>query len=307
MGRGVRGGSTGAKNDLTRRACEGHTLNVLVTGATGFIGRHVVQALLGRGFAVTAMARNRDRAREFEWYPSVSFLTYDICGRESDPVQVFGPADAVVHLAWQGLPDYQERFHVEDNLPANYQFLKSLVTAGYDRLLVAGTCLEYGMQSGCLSEETETCPTTPYGVAKDALRKSLQSLQREIPFDLQWARLFYTYGEGQNPASLLAQLDRAIDRGDTSFDMSGGEQLRDYLPVSEVAARLAWLVEHSEITGSINICSGKPISVRELVESRVAERGANIELNLGSHPYPDYEPMAFWGRSRIPNNVRMES
>ncbi len=281
-------------------------MKVLVTGATGFIGRHVVRALLDRGFAVTAVARNHDRAREIEWYQSVGFRAYDICGPESDPVQTFGTADAVMHLAWQGLPNYHERFHLEDNMPTNYQFLESLVTAGYDRVLVAGTCLEYGMQSGCLGEETETSPTTPYGVAKDALRKSLQTLQQEISFDLQWARLFYTYGEGQNPGSLLAQLDRAIDRGDTSFDMSGGEQLRDYLPVSDVAARLVWLVEHAEVKGSINICSGKPISVRELVESRIAERGAKIKLNLGAHPYPDYEPMEFWGRSRIPDNLSKE-
>ena len=90
-------------------------------------------------------------------------------------------------------------------------------------------------------------------------------------------------------------LDRAIDRGDESFNMSGGEQLRDYLPVAEVAARLVTLVEHSDLSGTINICSGTPISVRRLVENRIAERNANITLNLGHYPYPDYEPMEFWG------------
>jgi dTDP-6-deoxy-L-talose 4-dehydrogenase (NAD+) len=105
------------------------------------------------------------------------------------------------------------------------------------------------------------------------------------------------YGQGQHPNSLLAQLDQAIDRGDESFDMSGGEQLRDYLPVTEVAARLVALAEHSELSGPINICSGAPISIRRLVENRIAERNANITLNLGHYPYPDYEAMAFWGKS----------
>jgi dTDP-6-deoxy-L-talose 4-dehydrogenase (NAD+) len=97
----------------------------------------------------------------------------------------------------------------------------------------------------------------------------------------------------------LAQLDRAIDRGDESFDMSGGEQLRDYLPAGEVAARLVALAEHSELSQTVNICSGTPISVRKLVENRIAERNANITLNLGHYPYPDYEPMAFWGESTL--------
>jgi nucleoside-diphosphate-sugar epimerase len=107
------------------------------------------------------------------------------------------------------------------------------------------------------------------------------------------------YGEGQNPNSLLTMLDQAIQRGDPSFNMSGGEQLRDYLPVTEVATRLVKLLEHPELSGVINICSGAPISVRRLVENRIAERDASIKLNLGSYPYPDYEPMAFWGGSRL--------
>jgi dTDP-6-deoxy-L-talose 4-dehydrogenase (NAD+) len=120
-------------------------------------------------------------------------------------------------------------------------------------------------------------------------------LQTEIPFTLQWARLFYMHGEGQNPNSLLAMLDRAIEQDDQTFNMSGGEQLRDYLPVHQVASHLAVIVENREFNGMVNVCSGKPISVRRLVESRIAERQAGIRLNLGHYPYPDYEPMAFWG------------
>jgi nucleoside-diphosphate-sugar epimerase len=141
----------------------------------------------------------------------------------------------------------------------------------------------------------ETRPTTAYGRAKDELRRTLQALQRTMPFVLQWARLFYMYGEGQNPRSLLAQLDQAIARGDAVFKMSGGEQVRDYLPVTTVAEHLVTLVEHPDCDGVLNICSGKPVTVRHLVEQHLAERGAQIRLQLGHYPYPDYEPMAFWG------------
>lgn len=273
----------------------GSAVNILVTGAAGFIGRHVVAALLSRGHQVTAVDRDEHRARRTVWYNQCRFIACDIHRPMTSPRGVFGNAEAVIHLAWPGLPDYNALFHYEVNLPADYRFLKSLITDGYSQLLVTGTCLEYGMQNGCLKEEMTTRPANPYATAKDTLRKFLEMLKREIPFTLQWARLFYMNGEGQHSTSLLALLDRAIEQGDLTFKMSGGEQLRDYLPVEQVAFHLAAIVENRKFDGVINVCSGKPISVRKLVESHIAERQAGIRLNLGHHPYPDYEPMAFWG------------
>ncbi|MDB4766614.1 NAD(P)-dependent oxidoreductase, partial [bacterium] len=201
-----------------------------------------------------------------------------------------------------GLPNYRGIFHIEENLPESYKFLSAAVKDGYSRLLVVGTCFEYGMQQGCLSETQDTFPTNPYGLAKDVLRKFLEALQHEHPFTLQWCRLFYMYGEGQNPRSLLQLLDAAIERGDKSFPMSGGEQIRDFSPVTEVANRLVGLIERPEATGIFNICSGQPISVRKLVENRIAKAGSMITPELGVYPYPDYEPFAFWGdTSNYPN------
>lgn len=212
----------------------------------------------------------------------------------------FGEVDALVHLAWQGLPNYQEPFHYERNLPGDYRFLKAMIERDVRQVLVTGSCFEYGKQNGCLVEGMPTYPANSYALAKDTLRKFLQLLQGQHPFLLQWIRLFYLHGPGQNQNGLLAQLDRAIDRGDAVFNMSGGEQLRDYLAITEAARLLALILEHPQLAGITNCCSGTPISVRRMVEMRIAERKAHIKLNIGYYPYRAYEPMAFWGdRSKL--------
>jgi nucleoside-diphosphate-sugar epimerase len=270
-------------------------MKVLVTGATGFIGRHIIPLLLERGHDVTVFVRDSQKTRIFPWHSNVRFITGDIHHAESNLVTKIGEQEAVIHLAWSGLPHYKELFHFEENLPADYRFLKSLIENGVGHLLVTGTCLEYGMRGGCLSEEFPTDPSNPYALAKDTLRKFLEELKKKRVYRLQWARLFYLYGPGQNPNSLLSQLDRAIDTKEAIFNMSGGEQLRDYLPVEEAAKRLVTLLQHPECEGVVNICSGTPISVRKLVEQHICKKNAHIKLNLGHYPYPDYEPMSFWG------------
>jgi nucleoside-diphosphate-sugar epimerase len=272
-------------------------LKILVTGATGFVGQHLVRCLLARGHTVRAVARDAEKARALDWYDTVEFVARDI--HQAETRDLVKGVDALVHLAWPGLPNYKARFHFEHNLPGDYAFLKAAVQEGLGHVLITGTCLEYGpAASGCLSEDTPAAPAVPYAIAKDTLRKFLEILRAEFPFVLQWVRLFYMHGVGQNPNSLLCLLDDAIAKGRPSFDMSMGEQLRDYLPVAQVAENLAYLIEHAELTGTINCCSGTPISVRRLVEKHVAGRNAKIALNLGVYPYPDYEPFAFWGASK---------
>ncbi|WP_210557812.1 MULTISPECIES: NAD(P)-dependent oxidoreductase [unclassified Pseudomonas] len=269
-------------------------MNVLVTGATGFVGRHLVAALLARGCAVRAVARNVETAASMPWINHVEFVAADIHAADLDIAALTDGIDVLAHLAWPGLPNYRALFHFEHNLMADYRFIKGAVEAGVKQVLVTGTCFEYGMQSGPLSESVEPQPSNPYGLAKHTLHLFLQNLQQEKPFTLQWARLFYLHGEGQNPNSLLAALDRAIDNGDASFNMSGGEQLRDFLPIASAADYLATIVHQRDFNGVINCANGQPVSVRALVEQRLRERGAALNLNLGHYPYPTHEPMAFW-------------
>jgi nucleoside-diphosphate-sugar epimerase len=138
-------------------------------------------------------------------------------------------------------------------------------------------------------------PSLPYGLAKDTLRRMLEQLAHSRPFVLQWLRVFYPYGEGQAAKSLIPQLKQALDRGDAEFPMSGGEQLRDFLPVEELAQMIVRVCQQTNVTGVINCCSGVPISIRRFVERYLEQDGRPIKLRLGVYPYPDYEPMAFWG------------
>ncbi|WP_434768144.1 NAD-dependent epimerase/dehydratase family protein [Pseudomonas triticicola] len=269
-------------------------MKVLVTGATGFVGRHLVPALLERGCEIRAVARNAETARSMPWIEDVEFVSADIHAADLNVVALTEGIDALAHLAWPGLPNYRALFHFEHNLMADYRFIKSAVEAGVQQVLVTGTCFEYGMQSGPLSESTEPRPSNPYGLAKHTLHLFLQSLQQERPFTLQWARLFYLHGEGQNPNSLLAALDRAIDSGEPTFNMSAGEQLRDFLAIETAASHLAAILHQRDFAGVVNCASGQPVSVRALVEQRLRERGATLDLNLGHYPYPTHEPLAFW-------------
>lgn len=270
-------------------------MKVAVTGASGFIGRAVLAALSRRGVAAVACARRSLDAPSASAHKAVALDLHDA---PADAFERLGRPDVLIHLAWGGLPNYRSLHHVESELPTQYRFLRSLVEAGMPSLVVAGTCFEYGMQSGPLGEDLPARPENPYGFAKDALRRELEFLKAAKPFALTWARLFYLYGEGQAETSLLPQLRKAVAAGEKVFNMSGGEQLRDYLAVDEAADLLVALALARRDAGPVNVCSGRPVSVRRLVEGWIRDNGWTIGLNLGHYPYPDYEPMAFWGERR---------
>ena len=270
---------------------------ILVTGATGFIGHHVVGTLLQGGCSVIASSANEQVARMQPWFQDVEYIPLDLAGVDPaiDYFAMFGKPDRMIHLAWEGLPNYRAPFHMEVNLPRHYAFLDSMLLHGLRALTVAGTCLEYGMQEGCLPESRPAEPGNPYAEAKDTLRRQLEKGQDGQNRRLRWVRLFYLYGKGQNPNSLFSQLDKALEDHDPVFNMSGGEQVRDYLPVETVAQYLTTITLQDKVTGIINCCSGNPVTVRKMVEAYLERRGQTIQLNLGYYAYPDYEPFRFWG------------
>ncbi len=279
-------------------------MKVAVTGATGFIGQHVLTELAK--YSVEVIAITRQLPGDFLQFPQVKVVQFDLQNASSDTVNRIGKPDVLIHLAWGGLPNFRSLHHFEQELPMNYHFLQKMIRSGLQTLLVAGTCFEYGMQSGPLNESMETHPNNPYGFAKDVLRRQLEYFRADNPFSLIWGRLFYLYGDGQAENSLLPQLRRAVERGDEVFNMSGGEQLRDYLSVTDVARCIVSLALQAKDIGVVNVCSGKPVSVRKQVENWITENDWQIKLNLGHYPYPKYEPMAFWGDSYKINHY-MES
>ncbi|MGZ3852776.1 MAG: NAD-dependent epimerase/dehydratase family protein, partial [Flavisolibacter sp.] len=216
---------------------------------------------------------------------------------DKDYFGYFGYPDVLIHLAWEGLPNYKSTFHIEENLPRHFSFLANLVQNGLKDVTVTGTCFEYGLREGSLDEDIPSSPANPYAMAKDSLRKMLEELKGLFPFSLKWVRLFYMYGEGQNPNSILAQLERAIQNKEAVFNMSGGEQTRDYLPVEKVSEYIVRIALQNQTEGIINCCSGFPVSIKNLVTNYLNQRASSIKLNLGFYPYPDYEPMAFWGNN----------
>ena len=278
-------------------------MKVAVTGATGFIGRHVLSELVSHAVDVVAVVRGISPVNSIR--NDIDMVQVDLDCPPPNVFDVMGRPDVLIHLAWGGLPNYRSLHHFEHELPMHYRFLSGLVRSGLSGLVVPGTCFEYGMQSGQLSETMETHPANPYGFAKDTLRRQLQYLRKSQPFILTWTRLFYLYGDGQAESSLLPQLKRAVEQGYEVFNMSGGEQLRDYLSVTDVAKNLVTLALNRADIGIVNISSGKPISVRKLVEGWIDENQWNINLNLGHYPYPDYEPLAFWGdRGKLDSFLR---
>ncbi|MEP5764418.1 MAG: NAD-dependent epimerase/dehydratase family protein [Halieaceae bacterium] len=274
-------------------------MKVLLTGATGFVGRHLVPTLRSRGHEVISLQRSLPDDGRHPWLQGVQVHEFDLQFPDRvDPDHL--RADALVHLGWAGLPDYRSSVHREINFPASLKLIELVLGAGVKQLMVTGTCLEYGLAEGCLDEDMSVSPELPYAVAKDELRKQADELAQKASANLLWLRLFYMYGVGQNPTSLLASLDSSIDQQADCFNMSGGEQLRDYAPVEWVAAQMVRMLELSGVAGVFNCCSGRGVTVKQIVEQRLKERGASIKLNLGVYDYPDYEPMAFWG-----SNLRM--
>jgi dTDP-6-deoxy-L-talose 4-dehydrogenase (NAD+) len=159
------------------------------------------------------------------------------------------------------------------------------------------------MQTGCLEETQMVEPANSYAVAKDSLRRFLTELAKQHSFSLKWLRLFYMYGKDQAPNSLIPQLHLAVSQGQKSFNMSPGDQVRDFLPVEKVAEYICTAALQNKVSGIINVCSGNPVQVKDFVKEYMLQHDINIELNTGYYPYNPLEPFAFWGNRDKLNKV----
>lgn len=268
----------------------GLTVKIALTGSTGFIGRHVAESLVNRGHEVVEILRPGRQAAA----RTRNFVEFDLGTPPRDAFERLGSPEVLVHLAWGGLPNYESVHHVESELPRHVKFLSALAGQGLSQIVIAGTCFEYGLKEGQIKETDPVAPVTEYARAKVLLHEHL--LRMDSVTAIVWARLFYPYGPGQSLQSLYGQFERACESGDKFFPMSPGDQLRDYLPVEDMAdylARLAGLRIESQLV--VNVCSGRPISIQQLVEKWARNCSSQITLQTGVYPYPAHEPRNAWG------------
>ena len=278
-------------------------MKVALTGGTGFIGQHVRKLLAKSSHEVLLVVG--DQAKIGEFGANEEFVIADISEDRNDWFDYLGRPDVLLHLAWGGLPNYLDSYHVDVELPLQTKFLSRVISSGLTNLVVTGTCYEYGLTSGALVESHETNPNTPYGIAKDLLRKELFGIQLRQNFELTWARIFYPYGDGQSEISIYSQLRAAILNGDQQFKMGSGKQVLDFISVEKVASTLVSLSTRCAGVGVVNIGSGEPQSVLDFVQSQIRALGAQIEPLVGALPDRNFESQAFWADSSKLNSLNI--
>ncbi|WP_298244622.1 NAD(P)-dependent oxidoreductase [uncultured Bradyrhizobium sp.] len=229
---------------------------VLVTGASGFIGRALLPALAGRGFEVHGIARGAQPAT-----PGVSWYAVDLlteAGREH-ALSAARPTH-LVHLAWEARPGRYRDDPVNPRwAEASIDLLKHARACGTSRILGIGSCLEYGAQSRLCDERASPCrPTTLYGQAK------LATAEAYVVAGATWGRVFFPFGPHEVEARLIPSLIRSLRAGQ-NFDCSHGGQLRDFVYVDDLAQMIAAVLD-SKLTGAVNLASGEVRSLRSVIE-----------------------------------------
>jgi len=230
-------------------------MRVLLTGGTGFIGSRVLPLL--EKHEVLCLSRDPARLPRRHGMKAVST---DL-GRDGDWVSEIGrfQPEWCLHLAWEGLPDYSlERCRT--NLDAGLRLIGAVARSGVRRMVVAGTCAEYGRASGAVSEETVPVERGFCAATKHAQLNVLETVARDAAFNYQWARIFFVYGPGQMQGSLIPSLHASYTSGQKA-SIRTPEAFRDFVHVEDVAAALVALVSSEVPSGVFNVGSGQPTSV----------------------------------------------
>lgn len=258
---------------------------VLLTGATGFVGRQVLRALVARGTRIRAVVRDGTRGRLAPPADIDSVVTTaDLFAESADWwTAVCKGVDTIVHVAWYAEPDkYLQSPNNFDCLIGTLQLAKGAAQAGVRRFIGIGTCIEYDLDGGMLSVEAPLRPLTPYGEAKAATFKVLSQWLPRQKLEFAWCRLFYLHGEGEDARRLVPYLHARLAAGE-SAELSSGSQIRDFLDVAEAGHMIA-RTALGQAQGPVNICSGIPITVRQLAERIADEYGRRDLLKFGARP-----------------------
>ncbi|MEV4735669.1 MULTISPECIES: NAD-dependent epimerase/dehydratase family protein [unclassified Microbacterium] len=262
---------------------------VIVTGAGGYLGPHVVSALAERGHRVVALVRPGSTVA---LDPRATVQEIDVLGDDLDPAQWAG-ASAFVHLAWKDGFQHNSPAHME-HLSAHYRLLTGVAAAGVPRIVALGTMHEVGYWEGAITAETPTTPSSQYGIAKEALRAALPLALPEST-SLAWARAYYIYGDDRRSNSVFRKLLEAADEGRTEFPFTTGKNLYDFIRVEELGRQIAALTDATDVVGTLNCSTGEPKSLADQVEQFIAEHDLGITLQYGAFPDRAYDSPGVWG------------
>jgi len=260
---------------------------IIVTGASGFIGRNILPILLRNGWEIHAVCFRTPAVEA----PGVIWHAVDLLDRQNT-IDLFTSvhAEYLLHLAWYVEPATYW------SSPENFRWVRATLEmmdvfreTGGKHLVVAGTCAEYDWNYGFCSENvTPLAPATIYGKCKHGLRQLLEAYGEAYGMRVAWGRIFYLYGPYEAPSRLVPSVTRALLKGENAL-CSHGNQIRDFMHVADAASAFACLVE-SDVAGAINIGSGEPVTLRQVVDAIAGEFGAAHRVLFGALPSPPGEP-----------------
>lgn len=263
-------------------------MKILVTGANGYLGQGIVRIILNNGHCVVATDFNTQFVDERAERIVCNLFEVD------NPYSFFGEPDVLLHLAWRDGFVHYSSAHIDD-LPKHYAFIKKMVDGGIQQVAVMGSMHEIGFFEGSINESTPCHPTTPYGIAKNALRDLTQMICKQKNIVFQWLRGYYIVGNSKFGSSIFSKITAAVDEGKTEFPFTLGQNQYDFIDYPDFCAQVAAVVGQKNEQGIINICSGKPEKLADRVERFIKENDYRIKLQYGAFPDRPYDSKAIWG------------
>lgn len=263
-------------------------MKVLVTGAAGYMGRFVIGKLLLDEHEIVAVDIN-----PMSYGDNVICETSNIMDLENNIFDRNKNIDALIHLAWQDNFNHSSLNHLR-NLPFHYEFIKKAVDNGCKNISIMGSMHEVGYYEGCVDENIPCSPMSLYGVAKNALRQSILLLDKN-DVKMKWLRAYYITGDDGRNNSIFAKILQWEKEGKRMFPFTSGTNKYDFLDIHELANQIVKTAEQNEIHGIINVCSGKPIALKDKVEEFIRINHLNIRPAYGEFPDREYDSPAIWG------------
>ena len=270
---------------------------ILVTGAGGYIGQHVVKALLDKGAAVIATDIRLDDVDD-----RATKIQKNIFEENENIFTEMGSPDVCLHMAWRDGFIHNSEKHIED-LDSHYKFISNMMKGGLKQIAVMGSMHEVGYYEGAIDENTPTNPLSLYGIAKNTLRQLTFLLGKNENVIVQWIRGFYIFGDDLKNNSIFKKIVEAEQEGKTEFPFTSGKNKYDFLSIYDMADQIAEIVLQDKINGIINSCTGQPMTLAEKVESFIKENNFKIKLKYGAYPDRPYGSPGIWGDATKINEI----